>query len=91
MNVELYTDVDERLDLPVMLPPNLDRVDLTGAYVLIADDLTGRPCRRSSTGGAARGTDPRRCPARPSGRPAAECADCPVPAASSAPQPVTSR
>ncbi len=28
MNVEFYTGVDERLDLPViMLPPNLDRVD----------------------------------------------------------------
>ncbi len=39
MNVEFYTGVDERLDLPVMLPPTLDRVDLTGAKVLIADDV----------------------------------------------------
>ena len=39
MNVEFYTGVDERLELPVMLPPNLDRVDLTGANVLIADDV----------------------------------------------------
>jgi uncharacterized protein len=39
MNVELYTGVDERLDLPVVLPPTLDRVDLTGANVLIADDV----------------------------------------------------
>ena len=39
MNVEFYTGIDERLELPVMLPPNLDRVDLTGANVLIADDV----------------------------------------------------
>ena len=39
MNVEFYTGVDERLDLPVILPPNLDKVDLTGARVLIADDV----------------------------------------------------
>ncbi len=44
MNVEFYTGVDERLDLPVVLPPTLDRVDLTGANVLVADDVadTGR-------------------------------------------------
>jgi hypoxanthine phosphoribosyltransferase len=39
MNVEFYTGVDERLELPVVLPPTLDRVDLTGANVLIADDV----------------------------------------------------
>jgi hypothetical protein len=43
MNVEFYTGIDERLDLPVILPPNLppnlDQVDLTGAKVLIADDV----------------------------------------------------
>ncbi|MCW2706079.1 MAG: Xanthine phosphoribosyltransferase [Blastococcus sp.] len=39
MNVEFYTGVDERLDLPVVLPPTLDRVDLTGARVLVADDV----------------------------------------------------
>jgi hypoxanthine phosphoribosyltransferase len=39
MNVEFYTDVDERLDLPVVLPPTLDAVDLTGAHVLVADDV----------------------------------------------------
>ena len=44
MNVESYTGVDERLDLPVVLPPTLDVVDLTGARVLVADDVadTGR-------------------------------------------------
>jgi hypothetical protein len=41
MNVEFYTGVDERLDLPVVLPPTLDQVDLTGANVLIADDVAG--------------------------------------------------
>jgi hypoxanthine phosphoribosyltransferase len=39
MNVEFYTGVDERLELPVVLPPILDRVDLTGANVLVADDV----------------------------------------------------
>jgi hypothetical protein len=39
MNVEFYTGVDERLALPVVLPPTLDVVDLTGATVLVADDV----------------------------------------------------
>ena len=39
MNVEFYTGVDQRLDLPVMLPPVPNAVDLTGARVLIADDI----------------------------------------------------
>ncbi|MGH1563154.1 phosphoribosyltransferase [Mumia sp. DW29H23] len=39
MSVEFYTGVDTRLDVPVMLPPFLDRADLTGADVLIVDDV----------------------------------------------------
>ncbi len=39
MNVEFYTGVDERLDVPVMLPPVPNTVDLGGARVLIADDV----------------------------------------------------
>jgi len=39
MNVEFYTGVDERLDLPVMLPPVPNTVDLAGAKVLVADDV----------------------------------------------------
>ncbi|MEV4315988.1 phosphoribosyltransferase [Actinocrispum sp. NPDC049592] len=39
MNVEFYTGVDKRLDLPVMLPPVPNVVDLTGAKVLVADDV----------------------------------------------------
>ena len=39
MNGEFYTGVDERLDLPVVLPPTLDVVDLTGADVLVANDV----------------------------------------------------
>ncbi len=39
VNVEFYTGVDERLDMPVMLPPVPEPVDLTGAHVLIADDV----------------------------------------------------
>ncbi len=31
INVEFYTGVDRRLDFPVMLPPLLNAVDLTGA------------------------------------------------------------
>jgi hypoxanthine phosphoribosyltransferase len=39
MNVEFYTGVDERLDVPVVLPPTLDVVDITGLRVLVADDV----------------------------------------------------
>src|SRR5882757_2592214 len=39
MNVEFYTGIDERLDLPVVLPPVPNAVDLTGATVLVADDV----------------------------------------------------
>nr|WP_211177119.1 phosphoribosyltransferase [Pseudonocardia acidicola] len=38
-NVEFYTGVDERLPLPIMLPPVPNVVDLSGARVLIADDV----------------------------------------------------
>jgi len=38
-NVEFYTGVDQRLDMPVMLPPVPQPVDLSGAHVLIADDV----------------------------------------------------
>jgi hypoxanthine phosphoribosyltransferase len=39
MNVEFYTSVDERLDMPAVLPPTLDVVDIRGLRVLIADDV----------------------------------------------------
>src|SRR5215468_12794798 len=39
MNVEFYTGVDERLDVPMILPPVPDLVDLDAARVLIADDV----------------------------------------------------
>ncbi|MFC4913405.1 phosphoribosyltransferase [Actinomadura gamaensis] len=39
MNVEFYTGVDQRLDMPVMLPPVPAPVDLSGARVLVADDV----------------------------------------------------
>ncbi|HEX6422086.1 MAG TPA: phosphoribosyltransferase family protein, partial [Acidimicrobiales bacterium] len=39
MNVEFYTGVDERLDVPVVLPPTLDLVDVHGLRVLVADDV----------------------------------------------------
>jgi hypoxanthine phosphoribosyltransferase len=39
MNVEFYTGVDERIDVPVMLPPTLDIVDIAGLRVLVADDV----------------------------------------------------
>ncbi len=39
MNLEFYSGVDERLDVPIVLPPYMDKVDLTGAKVLVADDV----------------------------------------------------
>ncbi|HKS99147.1 MAG TPA: phosphoribosyltransferase [Rugosimonospora sp.] len=39
MNVEFYTGVDQRLDMPVVLPPVPNVVDLAGARVLVADDV----------------------------------------------------
>ncbi|EGD44285.1 phosphoribosyltransferase [Nocardioides sp. WG-D5] len=39
VNVEFYTGVNERLDVPIMLPPTPAAVDLTGMKVLIADDV----------------------------------------------------
>jgi hypoxanthine phosphoribosyltransferase len=39
INVEFYTGVDSRLDMPVVLPPVPNVVDLSGARVLIADDV----------------------------------------------------
>jgi len=39
MNVEFYTGIDQRLDMPVMLPPVPNAVDLAGAKILIADDV----------------------------------------------------
>ena len=39
MNVEFYTGIDQRLEMPVMLPPVPNAVDLAGATVLIADDV----------------------------------------------------
>jgi hypothetical protein len=47
MNVEFYTGVDERLDVPVMLPPYLELADVAESRVLIADDVadTGKTLR----------------------------------------------
>jgi hypothetical protein len=39
MNVEYYTGVDQRRDVPVILPPVLDPVELSGLSVLVADDV----------------------------------------------------
>ena len=39
MNVEYYTGVDQRLEMPVVLPPVPSAVDLAGARVLVADDV----------------------------------------------------
>ena len=39
MNVEFYTGVDERLDVPMILPPVPELVDLESARMLIADDV----------------------------------------------------
>ncbi len=44
INVEFYTGIDQRLEVPIMLPPTPAAVDLAGLRVLIADDVadTGR-------------------------------------------------
>lgn len=39
MNVEFYTGIDERLDVPVVIPPALDVLEVTGLQVLIVDDV----------------------------------------------------
>lgn len=39
MSVEFYTGIEQRLPMPVVLPPVPNKVDLTGATVLIADDV----------------------------------------------------
>jgi uncharacterized protein len=39
MNVEFYTGVDERLELPMLLPPVPDLIDFAHTRVLIADDV----------------------------------------------------
>jgi hypoxanthine phosphoribosyltransferase len=39
MNVEFYTGIDERLPVPMLLPPIPDLVDMHEQRVLIADDV----------------------------------------------------
>jgi hypoxanthine phosphoribosyltransferase len=39
MSVEFYTGIDQRLDVPMVLPPTPDLVDLTDAQLLIVDDV----------------------------------------------------
>ncbi|WP_148615060.1 phosphoribosyltransferase [Nocardioides rubriscoriae] len=39
VNVEFYTGVDQRLEVPIMLPPVPDVVDLAGLRVLVVDDV----------------------------------------------------
>jgi uncharacterized protein len=47
MNVEFYTGVEERLEVPMILPPVPELVDLETARMLIADDVadTGETLR----------------------------------------------
>lgn len=47
INVEFYTGVDQRLDVPVVLPPSLNLVDVSGLDVLVVDDVadTGHTLR----------------------------------------------
>src|SRR3954469_514904 len=39
MNVEFYTGVDQRLDVPMVLPPVPDLVDVSGQRLLVVDDV----------------------------------------------------
>jgi len=47
INVEFYTDVEQRLDEPVILSPALDAPSLAGKRVLVVDDVSdsGRTLR----------------------------------------------
>jgi hypoxanthine phosphoribosyltransferase len=40
LNVEFYTGIGTRLPMPVVLPPLLDQNSLSGARVLLADDVS---------------------------------------------------
>ena len=69
MNVEFYTGVDERLDVPRILPPAPDFVDVSHAKILIADDVadTGHTLRsvlRSSATARSPRCAPRACTRR---------------------------
>lgn len=39
INVEYYTGIDERLEVPIILPPALTLVDLEDARLLVVDDV----------------------------------------------------
>lgn len=39
MNLEFYTGVDTRLDVPMVLPPYLDPAELADTTILVADDV----------------------------------------------------
>jgi hypoxanthine phosphoribosyltransferase len=47
INVEYYTGVDQRLDVPVILPPSLQLLDLSDQRLLVVDDVadTGETLR----------------------------------------------
>lgn len=39
LNVEFYTDVEQTLEAPVVLPPTLDQDSLRGKNILLVDDV----------------------------------------------------
>src|SRR5271154_3506770 len=59
MNVEFYTGIDERLPVPMLLPPVPDLVDFAETKVLIADDVADTGATLASSTGSARGRWPR--------------------------------
>ena len=68
MNVEFYTGVDERLDVPMILPPVPELVDLESARMLIADDVADTGETLAAREGVLRGEGRRRCAAPSSTR-----------------------
>ena len=44
LNVEFYTGIDERLPMPIMLPPVPSLVDVSGARILVVDDVADTGC-----------------------------------------------
>ena len=55
MNVEFYTGVDERLEMPMILPPVPDLVDFAETKVLIADDVADTGATLAARAGVLRG------------------------------------
>jgi hypothetical protein len=62
MNVEFYTGIDERLPVPMLLPPVPDLVDFAETKVLIADDVADTGATLAPSSASVRARWPRSAP-----------------------------